>query len=106
MFWFVSKYLFDIYMCVRRGLCVRTSSPFVPVCPQIFCQSVCVLKVSVHMNHLSVIGTENHVGQRINRPPDYAEYSLSDSNSEKKNPSVPAAVGILISSRSRSLLAF
>ena len=95
-----------VCVCVRQGLCVSTRSSFVPVCPQIFCQSVCVLKVSARMNHLSVIGTEDHVGQRINRLPDYAEYSLSDSNSEKKNLSVPAAVGILISSRSRSLLAF
>lgn len=51
--------------------------------PQIFHQHVCVLKVSVHMTHFSVIGTEK-VGRMINRLPDYAEYLLSDSNMGKK----------------------
>lgn len=68
-----------------------------------------VLKVSVHMNHLSVIGTEKHVGQRINRLPCCAEYSLSDTNRKKKIIlRILAAVEILISSLSllHSLLQF
>lgn len=63
-----------------------------------------VLKVSVHMNHLSVIGTEKHVGQRINRLPCCAEYSLSDTNRKKKIIlRILAAVEILISSLSLAL---
>ena len=47
-----------------------------------FSLSVCVSlsKCAYSMNPLSVIGTQHHVGQRRNRLPGYAEYSLSDSN--------------------------
>lgn len=90
------------FMCVWV-FCVRTSGSFKPVSSDPLLVCVCP-KVSVHMNHLSVIGTENHVGQRINRLPGYAEYSLSDLNREKKIiQRIPAAAGILISSCSCSL---
>ena len=47
----------------------------------------------MHMNPLGVIGTENHVGQRINGLPGYAEYSLSDSNRGKNHSEDPSGSG-------------
>lgn len=68
---------------------------------------MCEPKVRVCLNHLGVIGTQTYVGQRINKLTDYAEYSMTDSNRQRKIIlRIPAAVGILISSRCSSLLPF
>lgn len=80
--------------------CAGTSGSLADVSSDLrHCQCACVPKETAHMSPVSGIGTENHVGQRIKR-------LLGSPNIRGKKiiPSIPAALGILISSHLRPFL--